>query len=188
MKVRDVVLLTIDAFGGRITGKTKLHKTIYFLGELTGTTRQLGYRAHYYGPYSGKVDNALNELASIGLLDYKIQRHGYADNSGFEKMRYDFELTEDGKTLVQHKRARLKEAAVTIYNLVERLNSAGDLDYVQMATAAKLRHLMQRSDSNLSYDGIKELAESFGWGLSDDDIHRAVSFLQKLGLISVVQK
>jgi uncharacterized protein YwgA len=187
MKVRDVVLLTLDALGGEISGKTRLHKAIYFLGELTGTTQQLGYRAHYYGPYSGKVDNALDELASIGLLDRKVQRYGYAGDRGFEKVRYDFELTEDGKTVAQHKRTQSGEAASTIDSLMERLKEAGDLGYVQMATAAKLRYLVQQSESDLSYSDVKDLAGSFGWELSDTDINRAIRFLQQLNLIEVVQ-
>lgn len=187
MKVRDVVLLTLDAFGGQISGKTRLHKAIYFLGELTATTQQLGYRAHYYGPYSGKVDNALDELASIGLLDRKVQRYGYAGDRGFEKVRYDFELTEDGKVVAQHKRSQSQDAAETIDGLISRLKEAGDLGYVQMATAAKLRYLVEQSDKALSYPEISELANTFGWALSNEDINQAVSFLQQLDLIDVVQ-
>jgi len=186
--VRDVVLLTLNALGGKVAGKTRLHKTIYFLGELTETTQQLGYQAHYYGPYSGKVDNALDELASIGLLDRKIQRH--ADEEGFEKVSYNFELTEDGNTVAQLKRTQSEELATTIDKIIKRLNEAGDLSYVQLAVASKLRYLMQQSDNNLpyedmlSYEDIKELVESFGWELSDNDIRQAVGFLQQLGLIN----
>lgn len=51
MNTRDFVALTLREAGGEICGKTKLQKLLYFVGVLTDCLDELGYRAHFYGPY-----------------------------------------------------------------------------------------------------------------------------------------
>ena len=60
MDARDFVALTLMASGGHIQGKTKLQKLVYFTGALTGMLDGLGYRAHYYGPFSPTVAAGLD--------------------------------------------------------------------------------------------------------------------------------
>jgi hypothetical protein len=47
MDARTFVQLGLLALGGNVQGKTKLQKSMYFLGEMTGCLEELGYRAHY---------------------------------------------------------------------------------------------------------------------------------------------
>src|SRR5262249_40853843 len=69
MDPNDFVVLAILAMGGEIQGKTKFQKAVYFLGLLTGCIDDLGYRAHFYGPYSDDVANAIDRLRTIGAVD-----------------------------------------------------------------------------------------------------------------------
>ena len=69
MNARDFVQLALIAMDGEIRGKTKLQKTVYFLGLLTGSLDDLGYRAHFYGPYSDDVAEAVGWLKTIGTAD-----------------------------------------------------------------------------------------------------------------------
>ncbi|MGB2780353.1 MAG: hypothetical protein WBD63_02605, partial [Phycisphaerae bacterium] len=69
MDATNFVLLALHAVGGEIQGKTKLQKTIYFLGVMTGHLDDLGYRAHYYGPYSDDVADAVSRLRSVDFVD-----------------------------------------------------------------------------------------------------------------------
>jgi len=55
MNTYDFVHLALYAMGGEIRGKTKLQKTIYFLGRLSNHIDELGYNPHFYGPYSSEV-------------------------------------------------------------------------------------------------------------------------------------
>lgn len=168
MNTRDVVLLTIDALGGTVTGRTMLQKVIYFLGILTGTTKQLGYRPHYYGPYSSKVDEAVSGLMAIGLIDVHIQR----SDCGFEKITYKFELTEDGKTIVRRNQTQFGSTMV-VYETIARIKGEAEgLNYVQLAAAAQLHYLTKR---------LKPL-QALEWA-DDDDVAIAVQFLQRLNLM-----
>ena len=62
--IRDVVLLAYKAFGGTVKGKTMLQKRVYFLSVFLNA--DLGYEAHYYGPYSEAVATANLEMKSLG--------------------------------------------------------------------------------------------------------------------------
>ena len=55
MDVKDFVQLSLLAMGGQIQGKTNVQKKVYFLGLITDCLDDLGYRAHFYGPYSDEV-------------------------------------------------------------------------------------------------------------------------------------
>jgi len=79
----EFVQLAIMAAGGSISGKTKLQKTIYFLGVLTDDLAELGYRPHYYGPYSGVVAQAVDHLRTIGVLEQETVEVGAVDCQGF---------------------------------------------------------------------------------------------------------
>ena len=72
METREFILLVFRALGGEIRGKTKLQKTIYFLGILSDRLENLGYRAHFYGPYSDEVAEAVAQLKAIDVLDQNI--------------------------------------------------------------------------------------------------------------------
>src|SRR5271157_2039741 len=47
MNPYDFVHLVLYAFDGAIQGRTKLQKTVYFIGALTDRMANLGYRANY---------------------------------------------------------------------------------------------------------------------------------------------
>jgi uncharacterized protein YwgA len=55
MDAKDFVTLTLLIADGEIRGKTKLQKMVYFYGLMTSQLNELGYRAHFYGPYSDDV-------------------------------------------------------------------------------------------------------------------------------------
>ena len=99
----DFVHLSLLAVGGEIQGRTKLQKTIYFLGILSGTLPKLGYRPHFYGPYSDAIAAAVNRLKSLGFITENTVGIGAMGSSGFEIARHDFRLTEEGKLIAQKK-------------------------------------------------------------------------------------
>src|SRR5271163_3293000 len=95
MSTYDFVQLALLAIGGEIKGKTKLQKTVYLLGLLTGQLEDLGYRANFYGPYSDEVANAVRTLKGLGFADQSTSG-GNCDPRGFEITRTDLKLNHAG--------------------------------------------------------------------------------------------
>ena len=52
----------LDASGGSVRGRTYLQKLTYFVTLLADVKLELGFDAHFYGPYSEIVENALIQL------------------------------------------------------------------------------------------------------------------------------
>ena len=101
MDARTFVQLGLLALGGKVQGKTKLQKSMYFLGLMTGCLDDLGYRAHYYGPYSEDIAEAMDWLRIIGAVDQSSSGVGTVDPSGFEIRRYDYRLNSKGNSFAQ---------------------------------------------------------------------------------------
>ena len=135
LTTRNVVLLALAAFGGRVPGKTLLQKRIYFVAEILGI--DLGYDAHYYGPYSDEVASAVVQLRSSGLLREE-QTHYGAKRSGFEIKRYDYELTDSGRQAIEMLKQHYPAEVERIENAASRVDKvASDLDYMELSIAAK---------------------------------------------------
>ena len=128
----DFVHLALLAVGGEIRGKTKLQKTVYFLGVLTDSVDQLGYRAHYYGPYSQEVANACSRLRSLGFVDQNLCGGGTVGESGFEVGRYDFRLTDTGRAVAALKARKYAELEEGLNRAAGKLKDAGEINYMKM--------------------------------------------------------
>ena len=99
---RDFLLLAYEAFGGKFDGKTILQKRLFFLSVIVAGD-DLGYKPHYYGPYSSQVTEANSDLKSLGLVEEAVTKYG-TDNRGFEVMRSDFKLTKAGQGIPNRKK------------------------------------------------------------------------------------
>ena len=77
MNTYNFVHLTLHALGGQVRGKTKLQKMVYFAGILTGAIEELGYRPHYYGPYSSEVTDAMGRFAGWVSSSKRGQRRNH---------------------------------------------------------------------------------------------------------------
>jgi len=183
MTTYDVVHLVIHATGGTIQGRTKLQKVIYFVGVLTDRLKQLGYRAHYYGPYSSDVAGAIQELRSLGFLEQRTTGVGTTDNFGFEVTRYDYTLTDEGKQVAAEKAAAHAVEWDRIRKAVTAINAAPVQDYVRLAVAAKTHLLTQQAGSALEPDALKAKAQEHGWSaFTPEQYDDAIRFLTAVGL------
>jgi len=182
MKPRDFVLLAIKELGGSIQGKTRLQKQLYFVEALVPKHAGLGYRAHYYGPYSPDVEDATDELWSIGLLNKRVQHTRQAGARGFEMIRYDFELTEAGKRVADQVALRCANEAAAIATAASKVLAAGDLQYMELAAAAKAHYILRGSDNPLTDTEISETAQALDCQLGEREIDDAVDFLVELKL------
>lgn len=184
MRAYDFVHLAMFALGDAIRGKTKLQKTMYFLGLLAGCSEELGYRPHYYGPYSGDVADAIKRLKAVDFVTQDTTHFGAIDNAGFEIARHDFRLTDDGRAIAEQKSQADSELWQRIQDAVARFKAAGDLDYMRMSVAAKTFFILQREGGKATTEQISEAAKRLGWNPSANEVAESSDFLQRLNLIS----
>lgn len=182
MDTRDYVSLTILALDGRIEGKTKLQKVIYFTGVLTNCLDELGYQAHFYGPYSDRVSAAVGQLKSAGVVEQNVTDWGI-DRSGFEIKRYDFRLSPVGAEYAKRLASRFTAEWKKIQKAITTYQEAGDVDYMALSIAAKTYVMLGQQNGKPSQADLVKLAPRFGWTVSEAQVQTAAEYLQKLGLL-----
>jgi len=184
IKTRDFLVLAYGAFNFKIRGKTNVQKRVYFLGVGVSMESKLGYRAHYYGPYSDEVAEANSELRSMGYLSERSTSWG-SDNRGFEISRYDYALTEDGRRLFERKKRENPQLWEKLRDFAEVMNGAGELNYFELSIAAKAYFIAKNAKKKISLEYIKEEASNLGWDVSPGEIGKACEFLEKVKLVSL---
>lgn len=184
MDLRDFVTLTLLATGGEVRGSTKLQKLIYFVGVLTDSLDELGYRPHFYGPYSDDIAYAVRQLRAIGVIDRNETAWGH-DRSGFEVTRYDYRLNEAGTKYAQGLAKRKPELCKSIEQAYEVFKRAGDRDYMELSIAAKTYFLLGQRKGKSSMQELARLAPRFGWSVRPEQIKWAAEYLQKLSLVEL---
>lgn len=185
MKTFDFVHLAIHALDGEIRGKTNLQKKIYFLAVLSSDLDELGYGPHYYGPYSDDVALAVEELKTAGFVEQNVIGGFATDESGFERRRYDYRLTDAGRRVAQSKAREHSELWDRMTKAAERLKQAGDPDYMRLSVAAKTYFLLGEHRMRATESELARLGSRFGWRVTPDEITEAARFLQKLGLVEI---
>lgn len=184
MNTYDFVHLVLLASGGTLQGRTKLQKSVYFAGALSGLLPELGYRPYYYGPYSGTVAASVNDLQGLGFLRQTSASVGAVDPNGFEVARYDYTLTSDGKQIALEKTEQYPNEWHQILSAIELLKSMPNTsgDYVKLSIAAKMLYLRsEKGEAKISE--LLEMMPKFGWSVSRDQLVEARNFLQSLNLI-----
>lgn len=186
MNSYDFVHLAFFAWGGRVRGKTKLQKLIYFLGVTTDHLDELGYVPHFYGPYSAEVADAVDALRGMGFLEQSVVCFGY-DSAGFEAARYDYRLNRDGEMIARQKAARQQDLWRQLQKAVRQLKAAGEKDYVKLSIAAKTYFLLGEKKETQSNRELAALAPKFGWSVTPAQIKDAARYLNDLGLVELTK-
>jgi len=180
MQIRDFLVLCYGALGGSISGKTKLQKMAYFLSLLTDF--EAGYKPHYYGPYSAAVADANLELKALGFISEMNTTYGY-DHRGFERARYDYDLTEDGASLLEKKKKEFALQWDRLNSCAQSINFTIDKNYMTLSIAAKTYYILSKSgEKELSYDSIRKSAGSLGWDVNEKEIDQAVQLLEQMNI------
>jgi len=188
MDVKDFVQLSLLAMGGQIQGKTKLQKMVYFLALIADCLDDLGYRAHFYGPYSDDVADAMGWLRTIGAVDQASSGVGTVDDSGFEIRRYDFKLNEQGRRFAEATARRYPVLQKKLEDAAGLLKRAGELDYVKLSIAAKTYFMLQETDGQASESDLARLASRFGWEVTLDQVKDTVAYLRRIDLLPAQQQ
>ncbi len=178
-----LILLIIDAAGGRLRGKTLLQKRAYFLCQRLECSA--GFDAHFFGPYSPTVNATLGRLKALCLIEERSEGFGRTDHVGFEWRRYDFALTEDGRKVLSAYERDAPEAIRDVRDYLQQMARAGDTgDYVNLSIAAKTFFILNREQKPLARDEIQAVARRLGWNITPEQIEGASEFLERMGLVS----
>jgi len=180
MKTRHIIAVLLAKSGGEILGKTKMQKEMYFLGELLQI--DLGYRPHFYGPYSDEVEGGMDQLEGIGFVDMRRESLGREDQHGFEMHRCDFRLNKHGEEMASWLEHKHLAESLKIGEFIENLSAVpGGINYINLSLAAKVHHIL--GEKALTQAEIRKNAKDLGWKITDEDIDGAVRILETLGFI-----
>jgi uncharacterized protein YwgA len=185
MNAAQFLLSLVDASNGTIQGRTLLQKRAFFVSLLSGVDSGLGFDAHYYGPYSSTLDNAVAQLKNLDFVDEDDTPFGVI-SGGFEMRRYDYKLTSQGNEVAE--KLRKTDEYKLIRESVKKIEAAGNPNYFELSIAAKAFFILRKQRRPMSTDEIKREAEKFHWEIQPQSLEKAVTFLQRLGLTKGTEK
>jgi uncharacterized protein YwgA len=181
--VRQAALVSLEAVGGKVEGRTALQKIMYFVS--VALRRDFGHRAHYYGPYSRPLENALTSSALAEEVTETIERYP-TYLSGPDIRKYTYELTQSGTKAADAARAEYQDEANTILATVESVRAVvPDLEQQTLSMAAKIHFIVIHQDDPPDISEIPELAKQLGWRISDGQVRQSIDLLQRLKLLRV---
>lgn len=134
MNASQFLLSLIAARGGKLQGRTLLQKEGYFVALLSNSPIDLGYKAHYYGPYSATVDGTLTQLKNLGFVEEASTGFGIV-SGGFEMRRYDYRLTDDGRKVLQSFEQSPEYKAIE--EAAHKIREAGEPNYVELVNRSQ---------------------------------------------------
>lgn len=183
MKSRDIVLIVLASYEGRIRGKTTLQKICYFADVIAGLA--LGFRAHYYGPFSPMIEQGIAELKNLGFVEEETLGFGVYSQFLGEMRRYDYKLTADGIAVVQDLKRREPKGFEAISSIARRIRDSGNPDYRELSIAAKTFFIARKKEGPITVMEIEQQAKALGWELSGESINKAIDLLKTLDIIQV---
>jgi uncharacterized protein YwgA len=179
MDPKDAALIAI-ARSGQIAGRTLLQKKLYFAAVLA--EQELGFRPHYYGPYSPEVADAVDSLVANRFLTETTETFPREESIFGEWRRHSYELTPDGDRLLQA--VRQTDEAEKLREALDKVNAQpiGE-DFNLLSIAAKV-HILLRKKSPATASEIRRMALEYRWQLSEEQIQDVAKYLVDLGLVT----
>ena len=181
MHIHDLILLVVRSEGEKgLRGRTLLQKKFYFLSVLKGI--DLGFRPHYYGPYSSWIAENLDILVSVGFVKEITETFSTDRNIFGEIRRHTYSLTDDGRIISDDIQ---KEGELQSWQgALERINSQPLAnDFNQLSIAARV-HYIVNAKGDATTEQVRQTARKYGWNITEGDIQNVLSFLEALSLIS----
>ncbi|RZN34084.1 MAG: hypothetical protein EF813_10355 [Methanosarcinales archaeon] len=186
MKADESILLTLLYSEKKmIAGRTLLQKTEYFLNEKIGLG--IEFTPYYYGPYSAEIADALESLRASDIVKEKVVEYPSFDfHITFEPRKYIYHLTDIGKDIAEVIEKKYQDEAEQIKKSLSEMRDLGmPYDYKNLSIAAKMDHILKLEGKSMTSDEIMDEAKTLGWKISEDDAETAVTFLEKLNLVTL---
>jgi len=180
MDPKDAALIAVGQ-EGQIVGRTLLQKKLYFAAVLA--EQELGFRPHYYGPYSPDAADAVDSLVANRFLKETTETFPGQESIFGEWRRHSYELTADGGRLLQA--VGQTEEAENLREALKKVNAhpiANDLNLLSIA--AKV-HILLREKSPATASEIELKAREYGWQITAEQIRDVAQYLVDLGLATL---
>jgi len=179
----DLVLAAMDASGGRVEGRTRLQKLVFFISTLMDI--DAGYRPHFYGPYSQLISSTAESQASRGVLREVVESYpgtrGFSGNDD-EYRRYVYILTGEGREALEWRQGRHPDEFNRAVELARTLVDSG-ADYRILSYAAKLYYVLKAEGEPITPAAARSRARDLGWRMGHAEIGKGVELLASLELI-----
>lgn len=181
LTTRDIVLLITHASDDEVGGRTVMQKLAYFTS--LNLKSNLEHRAHFFGPFSSKVEDAISNAVVAGELHETVER--FPDwHGGPDVRKYTYMLTGNGKKRVNNLIEHERQTWDVIDRSVSAISDAlPGLDQKTLSAAAKTYLIVSESAGPVELEKIPALARRLGWHLEDHQVDTTVSVLKKLDLL-----
>ena len=182
-----VLLQIIDSAGEKIRGRVTLQKLAYFLK--TKGILDYEFKAHYYGPYSEKLAQVIDNLSSAEFINEKMVVLGVQQDSWLRAISgevkvYRYKLTNDGEAILKSQQSEGAPELDRVKKIVEICKETVELEPQVLASAAKIHFILsQASGKKMARDEIRQTASELGWNLSEAHIEKDFKLLKALNLI-----
>ena len=188
MHIIDIILLVIKGEkDSELRGRTLLQKKIYFLSVMM--EYDLGFTAHYYGPYSsyvaGHLDSLVNyEILKETLVPFSSDPPEQSPLGEIRKYTYIYSLVPDAFKEVW----KVTKEKPGFDEWKQKLKAINDqsiaCDSNRLSIAAKIHYIVDW-DGKKKAEEVLQTAREYGWSFTLADIKNVLSFLTGLGLVTV---
>jgi len=168
MNLRQLILLTMKAFGGQVMSKMYIHKLMYFITHLL-KIKDIDFEQTYFGPYSNQVDLALGELIGSGFVGV-IRYTGDEDKD----YRCTFVLEKSGNRLANSVRKSYPQEFKKIVEFTEKI---ADIPMMTLALAAKTHFSLTSHKQPITERTIRNKIKSFDQVVTEEDIDNVIKIL-----------
>ena len=175
MQATEFLLSVLGSSSAPVDGRTAIQKIAYFSSIKTEV--DLGYKPHFYGPYSPVVSGLLENLVAMGFIEERARLTSH------DRTMYSYSLTDDGVRLVDDIRRRETSKLSTIHRVVDRCERIAGNSISVLSWAAKVYFLLSQRGQEISYREAEEAGKRFGWNLSRKEIESGGRLLVGLGLV-----
>ena len=182
MHIQDLILLVVGGEAEKsLQGRTTIQKKLYFLSALNKT--DLGFRPHYYGPYSSPVAENLDILVNARFLKEVTESFSTDRNIFGEIRRHTYSWTSDSEAVMGE--IKQEDGYADWKQALDTLNSLPlASDFNTLSITAKVYYIVNRQHT-ATPEEIRKVAKELGWNLNESQIENVFSFLEALSLISV---
>jgi uncharacterized protein len=170
----------------KMESKTKFQKICYFLSNVLEI--DLGFKPHFYGPYSPFVENSLGEIVNAGFVKVNKLEFGLDINRGFEIKKFEYILNDSGMKIYDYLKNSNEEFSYfdkNISELLAKINSIDGINYMNISIAAKIHYILKKSENPMGEKEIIDSAEKLNWKIDQNDINKAIDILKELNLVSL---
>lgn len=175
MKKNELIITILGTGPNIIDGRTTIQKLAYFSSLKTGI--DMGYRPHYYGPYSSLVASYLEDLVALDFVIEKGRR------TVRDRTMYSYTLNEDGSALVKKIERKYPDEYSVIKDVVTKCDKIVHNNVYVLSWAAKVHYVLAQTKKSMTYDDAIAVSKLFGWKLSEKQVESAVKLLLALRLI-----